>query len=59
MRRVIVLVALVGTAVLSAFFMVSAYWRARQEAIDQLYAQERILASQASESITGYFDVLP
>jgi PAS domain S-box-containing protein len=55
MRHVTSLVVLVGLALLSAFFMASAYGRARDEAIEQLTAQERILAEQAAQSISSYF----
>jgi len=54
MRHVTSLVVLVGLALLSAFFMASAYGRARDEAIEQLTAQERILAEQAAQSISSY-----
>ena len=55
MRHVTSAVVLVGLALLSAFFMASAYGRARGEAIEQLVAQERILAEQAARSISSYF----
>ena len=47
---------LVGVALLSAYFMTSAYQRAKHDAITQLYAQERILANQAAEGVAEYFD---
>jgi PAS domain S-box-containing protein len=45
--------ALVG--LLSLLFMVSAHTRAREDAIDQLYSQEKILANQAANGISEYF----
>jgi len=55
MRYRLNVLVLVGVALLSAYFMASAYWRARDDAIDQLTAQERILAGQAAQGITEYF----
>ena len=46
---------LLGVALLSGYFMTGAYRRARQDAIDQLYAQEKILARQATKGIAEYF----
>ncbi len=47
---------LVGVALLSAYFMADAYRRARNDAINQLGAQEQILAHQAAKGIAEYFD---
>ncbi len=55
MRYLRNLVVLTGVAVLSAYFVGSAYQRAREDAIEQLLAQERILAAQAVQGITSYF----
>ena len=49
------MLVLVSVALLSAYFMASAYWRARNDAIAQLYAQEKILADQAARGISKYF----
>jgi PAS domain S-box-containing protein len=55
MRHLRSVLVLASVALLSAFFMASAYRRARNDAIEQLYAQERILAEQATKGITEYF----
>ncbi|MCU0256570.1 MAG: PAS domain S-box protein [Vicinamibacterales bacterium] len=46
---------LLGVALISAYFMASAYRRATHDALQQLYAQERILAGQAAQGISTYF----
>lgn len=45
---------LAGVALLSTYFMVSAYTRARAGAVEQLYEQERLLAEQAAKGITEF-----
>jgi signal transduction histidine kinase/CheY-like chemotaxis protein len=55
MRHLRSFLVLVGIALLSAYFMASAHRRASNDAIQQLYAQERILAEQAAKGISEYF----
>jgi signal transduction histidine kinase len=55
MRHLLNAAILLGVALLSAWLMGAAYWRARSDAIAQLYAQEHILANQAAKGITEYF----
>jgi PAS domain S-box-containing protein len=52
LRKILFLLAL---ALLSGYFMADAYRRARDDAIEQLYAQESILAHQAAQGISNYF----
>jgi len=54
MRYVRYLIFLIVIAAGSIFLMVSAYNKARAEAIDQLYQQEKMLAYQARQGISEY-----